>query len=209
MQHLGHQQELHDLSLFLFLFPCPCLCPCLSQPVEGEEVQPAAVPNEEEGDCIEEGVVEQGKDQHCSHLANQYGQVAMATGAGQCASCEHGVECGGEQDYPKSVVHVRSAVQQFGYVEECWVGFGPCIKIRSQPQEEKKKHGIKTYMPAYSRNDRQCQKLELFHSSRNVRSMKEAVKSVPTVSVESGATSNKGRGGNCKPASPISLHTVP
>jgi hypothetical protein len=122
------------------------------------------------------------------------------------------VECGGEQDYPKSVVHVHSAVQQFGYVEESWVGFGPCIKFGYQPQERKKKkknNGIKTYMPAYSRNDRQCQKLELFHSSRNVRSLKEAVKSVPTVSVESGATSNKGRGGNCKPASPISLHTVP
>ena len=39
--------------------------------------------------------------------------------------------------------------------------------------------------------------------------LKEAVKSVATASVESGATSNKGRGGNCKPASPISLHTVP
>jgi hypothetical protein len=78
------QDEGYDLFLFLFLA------------VEREEVQPAAVPNEEEGDCIEEGVVEQGKDQHCSHLANQYGQVAIATGAGQCASCKHGVECGGE-----------------------------------------------------------------------------------------------------------------
>jgi hypothetical protein len=39
---------------------------------------------------------------------------------------------------------------------------------------------------------------------------KKAVKSVVTAAVESGATSfEKGRGGNCKPASPISLHTVP
>ena len=36
----------------------------------------------------------------------------------------------------------------------------------------------------------------------DVRLLKEAVKSVATASVESGATSNKGRGGNCKSASP-------
>jgi hypothetical protein len=39
---------------------------------------------------------------------------------------------------------------------------------------------------------------------------KEAVNSVATVAVESGETSfNKGRGGSCKPTSPIFLHTVP
>jgi hypothetical protein len=39
---------------------------------------------------------------------------------------------------------------------------------------------------------------------------KKTVKSVVTAAVESGATSSeKGRGGNCEPASPISLHTVP
>jgi len=36
---------------------------------------------------------------------------------------------------------------------------------------------------------------------------KEAVTLVATSSVESGATSNNGKGGNCKSASPISLHT--
>jgi hypothetical protein len=50
---------------------------------------------------------------------------------------------------------------------------------------------------------------KLFYSSREVRYLKEAVESVQTVVVESGATCNKGRGGNCEPASPISLHTVP
>jgi hypothetical protein len=115
------------------------------------------------------------------------------------------VECGGEWDYPKSVVHVLFAAQQFGYVEECWVGFGPCIQFEYwQP-----KYIIITYMTVHSRKDRKEKELELFYSNRNVRTLKAAAKSVPTASVESGATSNKGRGGNCKPASPISLHTVP
>ena len=57
------EQQVQAL-LFLFLF-------FLLLAVEGEEVQPAAGPNEEEDDCIEEGLEEQGKDRHGSHLANQ------------------------------------------------------------------------------------------------------------------------------------------
>ena len=61
-----------------------------------------------------------------------------------------------------------------------------------------------TYMTAYSRNNRP------FTGAGMKESFKEAVNLVATVAVESGATSFKeGRGGNCKPASPISLHTVP
>ena len=48
-----------------------------------------------------------------------------------------------------------------------------------------------------------------FYYSRSGRLLWKSVKSVVTVAVDSGATSNEGRGGNCKPASPISLHTVP
>jgi hypothetical protein len=41
------------------------------------------VPNEEEGGCIEVVEVEvQEKDQHYSHLENQYGKVALAAEAG-------------------------------------------------------------------------------------------------------------------------------
>jgi hypothetical protein len=52
---------------------------------------------------------------------------------------------------------------------------------------------------------------ELSYCSRRcVIFEKKAVKSVVTAVVESGATSSeKGRGGNCEPASPISLHTMP
>jgi hypothetical protein len=136
---MEQQAGLHDVHLFPFLFPCPCLF----QPVEGEAVQPAAVPNEEGGGCIEVVEVEvPGKDQGCHHLENQYGKVALAAEAGGCASCEHGVECGGEQDSPKSVVHAHFAGQQFGYVEECWVGFGPWIKIKIKYYQQPKKKNI-------------------------------------------------------------------
>jgi hypothetical protein len=61
-----------------------------------------------------------------------------------------------------------------------------------------------TYMTAYSRSNRP------FTAAEMEEPFKEAVNSVATVAVESGATSfNEGRGGNCKPASPISLHAVP
>jgi len=132
-------------------------------------VQPAAVPDEEEGDCIEVVEVEvQGKDQGCHHLENQYGKVALAAEAGGCASSEHGVECGGEQDSPKFVVHVHFAVQRFGHAGECWVGFGPWMKMRyQQPKKEKRKKKA-SYMTAHRGNDRQGKKVEeLFYSSRN------------------------------------------
>ena len=51
---------------------CLCLCLYLYYAVGGEEVLPAAVPNEEEDDDTEEQVEEQEKDRHCSHSENQH-----------------------------------------------------------------------------------------------------------------------------------------
>ena len=118
------QQVDHGLCL------CLCLCPCLSLYLcpseEGEEVQPAALPNEQE-DADIEVVVEQGMD---SHSANQYEHqgvavVAVAGQAGRCASCRHGVESEAEQGSPESVGRVPSAVLQIGHVEACWVVMDP------------------------------------------------------------------------------------
>ena len=64
------EQQVQAL-LFPFPFLFLSLSLCLLLAVEGEVVQPAAVPNEEEDDYIEEGVEEQEKDHHCSHLVNQ------------------------------------------------------------------------------------------------------------------------------------------
>ena len=138
LQKALKQQQVEGLeglyhALFLYLFPC------LFQAEEGEEVQPVAVPNEEEDGYIEEQVEEQEKDHH-----NQSGVVVVAaTVAGLYASYEHGVECGGDLDYPKCVVHVQFAVQQIGYVEECWVGFDPCIRFEHQQRTIIKKIKIK------------------------------------------------------------------
>ena len=50
---------------------------------------------------------------------------------------------------------------------------------------------------------------ELFHCSKSGRSLRKTMRLVQTVAVDSGATSNKGRGGNWKLASWISLPAVP
>ena len=93
-------------------FPFPFLCLYLYPAVGEEEVQPAAEPNEQEGDYTEEQ--EREKDPHCLHL--EAGGVAVQ--GDPFASYEHDVECDGEQGYPTSVGHVHFVVQQFGHVEE-------------------------------------------------------------------------------------------
>ena len=52
-----------DQGLCLCLCPCLCLCLYLCPSEEGEEVQPVALPNEQE-DADIEVVVEQGMDSH-------------------------------------------------------------------------------------------------------------------------------------------------
>ena len=115
------------------------------------------------------------------------------------------MESDAEQGCPESVDSIPVAVPQSEHVEECWgemdpwksSGFmtaGDKENPHDSPQEKKK----------------QLKKQSPLTAADVEEPFKDAVKSVGTVAVESGATSfNEGRGGNCKPVSPISLHAVP
>ena len=74
----------------------------------------------------------------------------MARQAEACASSEHDVVCDGEQDYPKSIGHVRFAVQQFGPGEECWVECCPCMELGHQNPTPQGKKELETYMITHS-----------------------------------------------------------
>ena len=135
--------------------------------------------------------------------------MVVAVEAGPCVTYRCDVGYGDGQDYREHVGHVHFAVQQFVHVEEYWEESDPWKNESMRPLKSKLNRNA-TYIWAVIICYNYVKTVKKhFYSSREVRNLKEAVKSVQTVVVESGATSNKGRGGNCEPASPISLHTVP